>query len=156
MHSWHLSSVRRIVLSRGHLALALLLVGITSCSNSSLTEPDGVPSTFAAAPVSGTFPTPSPVVQVADGSIRIDGQIAAPTPCYTLSGSTSIVGDTLVAHVVAQRTATGGGSCAQVIQFWQYTLTVNHPSAEITVVRVTHDTGSGKAEVVLEQPVTVP
>jgi len=71
MHSWHLSSVRRIVLSRGHLALALLLVGITSCSNSSLTEPDGVPSTFAAAPVSGTFPTPSPVVQVADGSIRI-------------------------------------------------------------------------------------
>jgi hypothetical protein len=156
MHSWHLSSVRRIVVSRGHLALALLLVVITSCSNSSLTEPDRVPSTFTAARVSGTFPPPSPVVHVADGSIRIDGQIAAPTPCYTLSGSTSIARDTLVARVVAQSTVAGGGLCAQAIQFWQYTLTVNRPLTAITVVRVTHDTGNGKAEVVLEQQVTVP
>ena len=156
MHSWHLSSVRRIVAVRGRLALTLLPVVITSCSNSSLTEPDRVPSTFTAARVSGTFPAPSPVVQVADGSIRIDGQIAAPTPCYTLSGNTSVARDTLVARVVVQSTVASGGLCAQGIQFWQYTLTVNHPSAEITVVRVTDDTGNGKAEVVLEQPVIVP
>lgn len=130
----------------GTLALAI------ACSDA--TAPDGLASTISASRTAGTIPTPAPVVHVDADAVRIDGQLATPTPCYSLSSEASIASDTLVVRVAWHSTLKKDEACPQYVQPWLYTVAVTGLPYNLAAIRVIH--GSGVGTVVLEQPIVVP
>lgn len=136
------------------LATLAALTLLAACSD--VSAPLGLASTITAFRTAGPIPLPPPVVHVDADAIRVDGQLATPTPCYTLSGGASVSHDTLDVRVVAHPARKGGGPCVEMLQPWLYTVAVTGVPYGLTAIRVTHDTGIGAQSVVLEQSIVVP
>lgn len=127
-----------------------------ACSDATAPGASTIASTIAAFRTTGTIPVPVPVVHVDADAIRVDGEFATPTPCYSLSSRASVSHDTLVVGVVAHSTLRGAEVCVQMVQPWLYTVAVTGVPYDLVAIRITHQVGGHAETVVLEEPISVP